>query len=355
MIRLGLNGFGRIGRALMRIAARCDDLSVVAINDSDPNVDNHAYLLRYDTTYGRFQGEVQVDGARLVVDGTPAAVTSSTAVAEVPWAQADDGAGVDVIIDATGVGENVRGARRLLDEDRVGYVFVTHALGTAADITVIGGVNEHQLDPARHRLISTSTCDANACGPILAALDQRFGIRAGWVTTLHPWLSYQNLVDGSLRSVASPTHFWDDFALGRAASDNLIPKRTTTLTAIDDAMPGIAGRVRAFSYRTPTNIVCSADLTLVLDGEPTTDDLRWALRAAASDNPEVLGTSAESLVSSDFRGSPQAAVVDERWLAVDNGLAKVVAWYDNEWGYAHRVIAAVRRACGARGRAGGDA
>ena len=214
-IRVGLNGFGRIGRAIFRINALAPRFKVVAVNDIDPYVDNHVHLLRYDSTYGRFAGEVRREAETecVTVNGEEVRFYAEADIADVPW----EDHGVDVVIDASGVAENVLASRDLVSAGRVRKVVVTHSPKEGVDHTIIYGANDETYDPAAHHVVSTSICGSNASGPVLRLLDDAFGVESGFITTLHPWLSYQNLVDGSVRSLSSPGHHWGDFSLGRAS------------------------------------------------------------------------------------------------------------------------------------------
>ncbi|MBI4506627.1 MAG: aldehyde dehydrogenase, partial [Chloroflexi bacterium] len=260
-------------------------------------------------------------------------------ISEVPWAAH----GVDVVIDATGVYQNVLSGQKLVGRGGVRKVIVTHAPKDGVDHTVIFGVNEQTYDPAAHHVVSASICDANATGPVLRLLDDAYGVEHGYITTLHPWLSYQNLVDGSVHSVASPGHFWQDFSLGRASSVSLIPKNTTLVEALRHVLPDVALRLDAISFRVPTGIVAASDLTLNLRRRATAADLNALFRAAAVRDARVIGYEEDHLVSIDFLGIEQSVFVDGRWTRANGGNGvKLVLWYDNEWGYANRVVDMVR-------------
>jgi glyceraldehyde 3-phosphate dehydrogenase len=335
MLRVGLNGFGRIGRAVYRINAERPTFDVVAINDLDPSVANHAYLLKYDSTYGRFAPNVESNGDSILIGGRPTRFHAHADIVSVPWADH----GVDVIIDATGVQRNVVGGRELVEEGVVRAVVVTHAPKEGVDKTVIFGVNEASYDPEAHSVVSTSICDANAVAPVIALLEQEFGIEYGYITTLHPWLSYQNLVDGSLRSVTSPTHFWTDFALGRASGTSLIPKETSLVSAIGQVLPGVVNRLQAMSFRVPTAIVSASDMTIRVRRTPRLSDVVDALQQLDATARRVVRYETEPLVSIDYLRTDCSAAVDGRWTSVgpDNSI-KLILWYDNEWGYSNRVV-----------------
>ncbi|MBI2095267.1 MAG: aldehyde dehydrogenase [Candidatus Omnitrophica bacterium] len=340
MIRIGLNGFGRIGRAIFRINEKQKRFQVVAINDLDDNVENHAYLLKYDSIHGRFKGKVNAkNGNReMSVGGGRVRFYSEADISKVPWKKY----GVDIVVDASGVYHNVLASRRLLKNKIVRKIIITHSPKDGVDFTMIFGVNETQYDPRRHGIISSSICDVNAAAPALKILDEAYGIEQGYMTTLHPWLSYQNLLDGSVRSVSSPGHFWQDFCLGRASTCSLIPKQTTVGEALGRVLPSLASRVNVISFRVPTGSVSASDITLTLRKVPKADEINKLFKNAARRNAQVIGYQEESLVSVDFLGIDQSLVVDGRWTRSNpKGGVKLVLWYDNEWGYSCRVVDAI--------------
>jgi len=339
-MRIGINGFGRIGRAVFKLNERRRVAEVAVINDIDPDVHNHAYLLKYDSVYGRFGGAVEVKEAcgALAVNGQTIRMHACPEMSDVPWRDY----GVDLVVDASGVSRNVTLAYELVARGDLKKVVVTHTTRQGEDLALVFGVNDRCYDPASHHVVSTTICDVVASAPILHLLEQTIGIAGGYITTLHPWLSYQNLVDGPVRSVSSPGHMWGDFALGRASSASLIPKNTTLVDALKRVVPDVAARLQAISFRVPTGIVTVSDCTLTLKRTVTTKELNALFEKAAADNPAVIGYEQESLVSIDFAGVEQSAVLDSRWTrASDGGQVKIVFWYDNEMGYSSRVLDAV--------------
>ncbi len=334
-IRIGINGFGRIGRAVARLNLRHDLYELVAINDIDPDIDNLAYLFKYDTTYGKLRDDkVEVEGNRLIVNKKPINVHCESDIAKVKW---EDDA-VDVVIDSSGVLQNVLNASALVKEGRLKKVVVTHAPNQGLDFTYMEGVNEKEYDKKSHHVVSSSICDANAVAPFYKLIDDAFGVEMGEVTTLHPWLSYQNLVDGTIKSVSSPGHYWKDYALGRSSIGSLIPKDTTLCNAMEKVLPGIGERVHSASFRTPTSIVSAADGVFLLKEKTSMEAVHKAIDAYVSKYPGVLVPDARSLVSIDYLGRECGAVIDTRWLNLNMGrMLKFVLWYDNEWGYSHRA------------------
>lgn len=339
-IRVGINGFGRIGRCIARQLQSEPASKLVAVNDLAESIDNFIYLYNYDSTYGRAPVFAErADGAGVFrIGGQEVRFSSHARVADVPWEEA----GVDIVVDATGVHDNVLGARELTDSGRARKAIVTHSPDSGVDRYIIMGVNDGDYDPARDHVVSTTICDANAVAHALKALDERFGIVRGFVTTLHPWLSYQNLVDGPVTWQAIPGSYWKDFSLGRSSVNTLIPKNTTVVTALRPVLPHIQARLSGFSFRTPTQIVCAADLTIQI-AQPTTAEalLRW-LEERFAGSPYVL-VSHDARVGMDFTAETWSAAIDARWVQVlDGTLVKLVLWYDNEWAYSARVVDMIR-------------
>lgn len=333
-LRIGVNGFGRIGRAIVRIATLRPDVTVAAVNELDSDLENLAYLLKYDSTYGRFTHPVAAEGERGLRIGEQVVPFSSYVdIRDVPW----DHHGVDVVIDATGVEANGTAAHELIGR-RVAKVVITHA-HREVQTTVIMGVNEERYDPARHHVVSSSICDANAIAPVVAQLHERWGVESCFVTTLHPWLSYQNLLDGTVSSVASPGHNWRDYSLGRASVLSLIPKDTTAARATIAVLPELEGRLDAISFRVPTHIVSASDVSAALKAETSVAELNAHFAAQAERRPDVYGYEEDHLVSIDYRGMTTSFVLDARRTRVLGGrFVKLVLWYDNEWGYSCRVL-----------------
>jgi len=327
-MNIGINGFGRIGRAVFRRAWRRQVHTCVHINDVYGDVGNLAYLLQHDTVDGRFEASVKVcGGSRLVVEGErrrwEVGVSAVPIISDIGWARA----GVDCVVESSGADHNIRTAR---DVHGVRHIIVTTHDGSA-DTTVVFGVNDHRFDPAVHRVVATSICDAIAIAPVLRALLTHVQVDHCFVTTLHPWLSYQNVLDGPVRS---PSHA-SDYSLGRSSIGALIPKHTTVAEALEDLLPDLRNRITAFSYRVPTAAVCTADLSIVLSSavdKPCVESMFAAVPGG------VLRCSDQPLVSSDFQGESASAVVDLRWLVSRGRHVKAVLWYDNEVGYAHRVV-----------------
>lgn len=334
MLRIGLNGLGRIGRAIFRINHQNPAFQVVAINDVNPSTANMAYLLKYDSIFGRLNGEVHAEGDQIHVDKQVIPVTHYHRVDEVPWEKA----GVEVVIDATGVIANLCALRNIKG---VKNTIFTHS-SEHVDRTVIFGVNESEY--RGDFLLSSSICDANAFAPTMKLLDQHFEVEHGFLTTLHPWLGYQNLMDSTCRSFAYPGENHDNFALGRASTEALIPKTTSCVKASAQVLPWLSNKFQCLSYRVPTPVVSSADISVKLKKKVKKEEvINVFMEAEKNQRTAVFQNNFEPLISKDFAQNQHSAIVDHRWTEVnDYNYLKVILWYDNEWGYSSRVVDLVK-------------
>jgi len=332
---VGINGFGRIGRAIFRIVLEKEPFDVLVINDINPDNKNLAYQLKYDSLWGTLQADVSSDESGLTVSGKKIFVYHEKNIDKVPW----DEHGVERVIDASGVHNNLLKAREL--KGKVKNIIITHAPeDELIDRSVIMGINEKDIDVKNDLIISNSICDANAIGPVLNVLQEHYGVESGFVTTLHPWLSYQNLLDGSSPSFAYPGHIYPHYVLGRASPLALLPKPTTAITAACKVMKDLKGKFYSFSYRVPTPAVSSSDMTIKLSKKTTVEELKCLFEAEEKKQKfKIFHCNTEPLVSVDFKGMEYSCIVDFRWLSVIDGTyAKIILWYDNEWGYSSRAI-----------------
>ena len=330
-MKVGINGLGRIGRNVLRRLWETRMHRCVHINDLNPDIENIAYLILHDSVLGRFPGHVRVSGPRQINlesgrERWQIQVSNQPVIKNVDWS------GVACVIDSSGVEANALAAR---DLNGPGHVIVTHSF-TEADLTLVFGVNEKAFDPSRHRVISSSICDAIAIAPVLKAVSDQCGVEQVFITTMHPWLSYQNLMDGPSRSDANPSSTYAYYPLGRASVGALIPKPTTVGKVLESVVPALKNRVLSFSYRVPTAVVASADISLVTSCAVDTRRLETMLLSL---NERLVRCSNEMLISVDYEGETASAVVDQRWLEVrDERYVKLVLWYDNEFGYSSRVV-----------------
>lgn len=329
-MRFGINGLGRIGRAVLRQSWERAKHVVVHINDSNEDLESLAYLIRHDSINGKFAARVTVAANRqLIIEEAgqrwEIAITCDTAIANVDWSK------MHCVIDSSGSEPNALVARDV----NAPHVIVTHTF-PRADFTVVFGVNDALLDPARQRVISSSICDASALAPILTAIACEYPIEHCFVTTLHPWLSYQNILDGPVRAVGHPKLWEGYYALGRASVGAVIPKPTSVGPVLESLIPSLQRRITSFSYRIPTAVVASADVSLVFSNPVNAD---WIQDLLQSLDNRLIRCTDEMLVSTDYRGETASAVVDLRFLQVrDRHYAKLLLWYDNEWGYAARLM-----------------
>ncbi len=339
--KVGINGLGRIGRAVLRITLEHPDIDIVCINDINPDINNIAYLIKYDSTYGRLEKSIAVTGDTITIGNEKKLrVYRHENISDVPWNKE----GVDIVIDSSGVKQNLINARKLKTQG-VRHCIVTNApQEDEVDIAIILGVNHDDFKPERHFLISSSICDANAFSPTAHVLDKKFGIKHGFLTTLHPWLNYQNLLDGPSISYATPGKIHDHYALGRGSTNSLIPKTTSAISASCKVLKNLTGKFLSMSYRIPTMIVSSADLSVELEEKVNVDTIQSVFEEEEKNQKwNIFFNNKEALVSTDFTGSSYSAVIDHRWIYMnEHNYLKMVLWYDNEWGYSSRVVDLVR-------------
>jgi glyceraldehyde 3-phosphate dehydrogenase len=332
-LRVGINGFGRIGRAIYRINHERKLFDVVAVNDINPDNHNIAYLLQYDSTYGKFPLKVSHNKNSLKIGNKTIGVHHSEIISDTPW----EDYGVDIVIESSGVKKNLLEMDKL--KKRVKNVIATYDVGDDVQ-TIIFGVNENTLSPKKNFLLSSSICDAAALAPIIKLIEKTHPIKSGYLTTLHAWLSYQNLLDGPSVSWSQPGDIFSHFALGRSSPMNIIPKSTSAVTATDKVIPDLTKRIKSFSFRVPTNIVSGATLTLNLTKNIEKDRLVKLYQSFEKRQKyKIIKNTTEPLTSIDYIREEYSAIIDHRWTEVNKKrLIKLVYWYDNEWGYSSRVV-----------------
>jgi glyceraldehyde 3-phosphate dehydrogenase len=323
-VRVGINGFGRIGRSVVRaLRAQDADVIVVAANDVAP-LAQIAHLLRYDSTYGRFPGDVETVADGIEVDGRLIRVLAEREPKELPWADL----GVEVVLEATGRYRDRAAAAAHLDAG-ASYVVVS-APCKGADATFVVGVNDHTFDPDVHTVVSNASCTTNCLVPMVKVLDDAFGVERGLMTTVHAYTGDQMLVDGPHK----------DLRRARAAAVNIVPTSTGAARATSLVVESLAGRLDGTALRVPVPDGSVTDLVTTLRRDVTADEVNEAFRAAATHGPlaAVLDYSEEPLVSSDIVGSPASCTFDAPLTLAMGNLVKVLGWYDNEWGYANRLV-----------------
>jgi glyceraldehyde 3-phosphate dehydrogenase len=322
-VRVGINGFGRIGRNIMRAALGDKDIDFVAVNDLT-NSATLAHLLKYDSVLGNLDADVKVSGDGISVDGDQFKVLSVKDPAQLPWKDL----GVDVVFEGTGIFTNREGASKHLAAGAKKVIITAPAKGP--DITVVLGVNDDKYDPSKHQIISNASCTTNCLAPFAKVIHETFGIRKGWMTTIHSYTNDQNLLDLPHK----------DLRRARAAALSMIPTTTGAASAVGEVLPELKGKLDGFAMRVPTPNVSVVDLNVIVDKKTTGEEVNAALRAAAAGPLKgILAVSDAELVSIDFRGNPNSSIVDAPYTKVmDGDFLKVLSWYDNEWGYSSRCV-----------------
>jgi glyceraldehyde 3-phosphate dehydrogenase len=330
-VRVGINGFGRIGRSVFRILSDRDDIAVVAVNDLYDN-EQLAYLLEYDSVMRTFHREVRVDGNTLYVDGEGVTMTEHRDPAEIPWKDL----GVELVIESTGVFRTRETLEKHLAAG-AGKVILTVPARDEIDATVVMGVNEEALRP-EHRILSNASCTTNCLAPMAKILDESFGIEEAFITTVHAYTNDQRLADVPHR----------DLRRSRAAAENIIPTTTGAARAVGKVLPHLNGKLDGMAMRVPVPDGSIVDLVGRLRERPDRDAINAAVRhAAAGALSNIVEYSEAALVSGDIIGNPHSAIFDAlSTQALGDGFFKAVAWYDNEWGYSNRVVDLIGLATG---------
>ena len=322
-IRIGINGFGRIGRNIMRAAMARPGIEVVAVNDLT-SAEMLAYLLKYDSVMGNLTATVEAGRGEIRVDGRSFKVVSHRDPADLPWSDL----GVDIVLESTGLFANREAASKHFTGGAKRVIVTAPAKGP--DVTVVLGVNADLYDPTKHKLISNASCTTNCLAPVAKVLHEHFGLEHGWMTTVHSYTNDQQLLDLPHK----------DYRRARAAGVSMIPTTTGAALAVGEVLPELKGRLDGISVRVPTPNVSIVDLVANVNNKTTSDEVIKAFQEAA-DGPlkGVLQVSEDELVSVDFKGNPHSSIVDAAYTKVmDGNFIKVLAWYDNEWGYSNRCV-----------------
>jgi glyceraldehyde 3-phosphate dehydrogenase len=323
-IRVGINGFGRIGRNYLRAAlAKGTELEIVAVNDlSDPK--SLAHLLKYDSVTGRLPQDVSVDGQNIVVGGSIIKVLAERNPADLPWGEL----GVDIVIESTGRFTDAEAAKAHITAGAKKVLISAPATGDAA--TFVIGVNEHLYDPANHHIISNASCTTNCLAPMAKVFNDTFGIENGLMTTVHAYTADQNLQDGP----------HGDLRRARAAGINIVPSSTGAAKAIGLVLPELKGKLDGYALRVPVPTGSITDLTLVSKTDVTVEQIQAAYKAAAASGPMkgILKYTEDEIVSSDIVTDPHSSIVDAGLIKVIGRTVKISSWYDNEWGYSNRLV-----------------
>ncbi len=322
-IKVGINGFGRIGRSFLRIATKHKNINVVAVNDLT-DAKTLAHLFKYDSVHGTFPGKVSFKGDSLVVNGKPVKVFSEKDPEKLPWKKL----GVSVVLEATGIFRDQQGAGKHLKAGAKRVIISAPAKDP--DITIVLGVNDDQFDPKKHRIISNASCTTNCLAPVVKVINDTFGIERGLMTTIHAYTNDQRILDLPHK----------DLRRARAAALSMIPTTTGAATAVTLVIPELAGKLDGMAMRVPTPNVSVVDFTAQVKKKATAEKVNGAMKKAARGKMrKILKYSDEPLVSTDFNHTPYSSIVDAPSTnVVDGNLVKVLAWYDNEWGYAARCV-----------------
>ncbi|KIL46503.1 glyceraldehyde-3-phosphate dehydrogenase [Jeotgalibacillus alimentarius] len=323
-VKIGINGFGRIGRNVYRAALNNPDVEVVAVNDlTDANM--LAHLLQYDSVHGKLDQKVEVDGDdNLLVDGHKVKVLAERDPANLPWGDL----GVEIVIESTGIFTKGEAAAKHLEGGAKKVIISAPANGE--DLTVVMGVNEDKYDPASHNVISNASCTTNCLAPYAKVLNDKFGIKRGMMTTVHSYTNDQQILDLPHK----------DYRRARAAAENIIPTSTGAAKAVSLVLPELEGKLNGMAMRVPTPNVSLVDLVVELDKNVTADEINGALKEAAEGNLKgILAYSDEPLVSTDYNGNTNSSIVDGlSTMVLEDNMVKVLSWYDNETGYSNRCV-----------------
>ena len=326
-VKVGINGFGRIGRNIMRAALGDKNIDFVAVNDLT-DAGTLAHLLKYDSVLGNLKSKVEVSGDGIAVDGDHFKVVSFRDPAQLPWKDL----GVDLVFESTGLFTNRDAAAKHLAAGAKRVIITAPAKGP--DVTLLMGVNHEKYDPSKHQIISNASCTTNCLAPMAKVIHERFGIKKGWMTTVHSYTNDQQLLDLPHK----------DLRRARAAALSIIPTTTGAATAVGEVLPELKGKLDGISMRVPTPNVSVVDLAALLDKRTTDKEVNAALEDAAKGPLKgILEVSHEPLVSIDFKGNPHSSIVDAPYTKVmDGDFVKLLSWYDNEWGYSNRCVDLLR-------------
>lgn len=324
-VKIGINGFGRIGRQVFKAIHdfHSDKLQVVAVNDlTDPQT--NAHLLKYDSNYGAFPGDISATDDSITVNGHTIRVISQRDPAAIPWKEL----GVEIVVESTGLFTDAEKARAHIQGGGAKKVIIS-APAKGEDLTVVLGVNDHMYDPGKHSIVSNASCTTNCIAPVVKVMHESFGVEKGFMTTIHSYTNDQVILDTVHK----------DLRRARAAAINIIPTTTGAARAVTLVIPELKGRLDGMALRVPTSTVSVCDFVATVQKNVSPSDVNEAFRDAASESMRgILGYCDEPLVSSDFKGDPRSSIFDAMsTMVLEGNFVKVLSWYDNEWGYACRV------------------
>ncbi len=322
-MRVALNGFGRIGRDVVRIIFEENrGIDLVAINTLG-DINMNAHLFKYDSLYGKFEGELEAKEDYLLINGKKVNFYSEREPENLPWKEL----GVDLVIDSTGVFKDHAGLSKHIKAGAKKVIITAPAKD--ADITVVMGVNNDKYDSSKHHIISNASCTTNCLAPLTKIILEKFGIVKGLMTTVHAYTGDQNLHD----------NLHKDYRRARAAALSIVPTTTGAAKAVSLVLPEVKGKLNGYAIRVPVPTCSIVDVTFELEKEATVEEINEALKNASENElKEIMGFSDEPLVSIDYQGDIRSSIIDAEQTMVVGNMAKVVSWYDNEWGYSHRVV-----------------
>ncbi|WP_442110855.1 ArsJ-associated glyceraldehyde-3-phosphate dehydrogenase [Pseudomonas sp. NUPR-001] len=326
-IKVGINGFGRIGRLAMRASWDWPEFEFVQINDPAGDAETHAHLINFDSIHGRWHREAGAEGDSVVIDGKRIKVTANKTIADTDWS------GCDLVIEASGKMKSVAVLQAYLDQG-VKRVVVCAPVKEKGALNVVMGVNQHLFDPAQHRIVTAASCTTNCLAPVVKVIHENLGIRHGSITTIHDLTNTQSILDTPHK----------DLRRARASGMSLIPTTTGSATAIAEIFPELRGKLNGHAVRVPLANASLTDCVFEVERETTAEEVNALLNAAA-EGPlkDILGYEERPLVSIDYRTDPRSSIIDALSTLVVNGTqVKIYAWYDNEWGYANRAVELAR-------------
>lgn len=322
-IKIGINGFGRIGRLAFRAAWHWPEFEFVRINDPAANAATYAHLLKFDSIQGIWKEDVSADDEHITINGKPVRVTTNKAIADTDWSDCD------VVIESSGKMKSVSVLQAYLNQG-VKRVVVSAPVKEAGALNVVMGVNQHLFKPAEHRIVTAASCTTNCLAPIVKVIHEKLGIRHGSITTIHDLTNTQSILDQP----------YNDLRRARASSMNLIPTTTGSAMAIAEIFPELRGRLNGHAVRVPLANASITDCVFEVERATTVEEVNALLKAASENElKDILGYEERPLVSTDYCGDPRSSIVDALSTLVTNGTqVKIYAWYDNEWGYANRTV-----------------
>jgi glyceraldehyde 3-phosphate dehydrogenase len=331
-IKIGLTGFGRIGRCISRIILSQPDMfELVVVNDINDDLNSLTYMLKYDSMHGILENDVKVGDGGFYFDNHFIKTYSKNQMDLIPWHEHD----IDIIIGCTGSLKDVKNAKNCIQGSVKKVVFSDSP--DDVDFTFVFGCNDKNYDPKEHNVISASICDVVGLAPVLKLIDEKYGIESGFLNTLHPVLFYQNILDGKSKTSAFPEKPWNSLVMGRSSLNALIPKDTSLIGALEKVIPTIKGKISGMSYRVPTDVVSTGIANIIVKNKTNKEEVLKLINDNV--NFPYLGITEEALVSTDYKHNKYSSIVDLKWVEVrDETFIRVICWYDNEWGYSSRLI-----------------